>query len=142
MKSLFADSTRQYCDALKADPKLADDRQAQHPYNAACAAALAAAGQGKDEPPLDDAARTKHRQQALGWLTTELAIWSTEIASATPVRRTAAAQALQHWLEDGDLAGIRDPVGIARLPEAERKAWAALWANVTELLKKARGDRR
>ena len=33
----------QFADALAADPKLADDRQAQHRYNAACAAALAAA---------------------------------------------------------------------------------------------------
>ncbi len=44
-KGLSAASTRLYSDALEADPKLADDRQAQHRYNAACAAALAAGAQ-------------------------------------------------------------------------------------------------
>ena len=44
---------------LEADPKLVDDRQAQHRYNAACAAALASSGQGKEEPALDEAARDR-----------------------------------------------------------------------------------
>ena len=63
-------------EALRTDPKLADDRQAQHPYNAACSAALAGCGRAKDDPPPDDAARTKFRGQALGWLKNELAAWS------------------------------------------------------------------
>jgi serine/threonine-protein kinase len=41
-KKLYAASTHLFGDALQADPKLADDRQVPHPYNAACAAALAA----------------------------------------------------------------------------------------------------
>ena len=43
-----------------------------HRYNAACAAALAASGQGKDDPPPDDAAKAKLRQQARDWLKAEL----------------------------------------------------------------------
>ena len=31
-----ASPSRLYAEALQADPKLADDRRAQHPYNAAC----------------------------------------------------------------------------------------------------------
>ena len=42
-KQLHATSARLYGAVLQADPKLAGDRQAQHRYNAACAAALAAA---------------------------------------------------------------------------------------------------
>ena len=49
----FAVAARLWAEALDSDPKLAADRQAQHRYNAACAAALAAAGQGKDEPAPD-----------------------------------------------------------------------------------------
>ena len=40
-----------FAKGIEADPKLGDDRQAQHRYHAARAAALASAGQGKDEPP-------------------------------------------------------------------------------------------
>ena len=46
-------------EAMASDPKIADDRQTQHRYRAARAAALAAAGQSKDESPLDDAAKAK-----------------------------------------------------------------------------------
>ena len=48
-KALHATAARLWAEALAADPKLGDDRQAQHRYNAACAAALAGcwAGQGR-----------------------------------------------------------------------------------------------
>jgi serine/threonine-protein kinase len=42
-RRLYAVSTRLYSEALEADPKVAEGRQPQHRYNAACAAALAAA---------------------------------------------------------------------------------------------------
>ena len=60
----------------QATRKLGDDRLTQHCYNAARAAALAAAGQGQDEPPLDEAAKAKLRRQALDWLKAELTAWS------------------------------------------------------------------
>ena len=47
----YAAAARLWTEALEADPALAESRQTQHPYNAACAAALAAAGQGVDDPP-------------------------------------------------------------------------------------------
>ena len=40
--------------AFAADPNLADDPGSRHRYNAACSAALAAAGQGEDAAKLDD----------------------------------------------------------------------------------------
>ena len=48
---------------------------------------------------------------------------------------------LQHWKEDGDLAGIRDPEALAKLPAEEQRVWRALWADVDALLQKAKGDR-
>jgi hypothetical protein len=33
-----------------------------------------------------------------------------------------------------DLAGVRDADAHAKLPEAERKAWQALWADVDDKL--------
>jgi hypothetical protein len=44
------------------------------------------------------------------------------------------AQALRYWRQDPDLAGVRDPAALAKLPPAERKAWEALWLKVDEVL--------
>ena len=46
-------------------------------------------------------------------------------------------QTLQHWKVDPDLAGVRDAAALAKLPEAERKEWRTLWAEVDRLLKRA-----
>ena len=57
-----------YSDAFTADAKLADNLNAAYRYNAACSAALAAAGQGKDADKLSDQERADLRKQALQWL--------------------------------------------------------------------------
>jgi hypothetical protein len=44
---------------------------------------------------------------------------------------------LQHWQKDTDLAGLRDKAALAKLPEAEQKAWRKLWAEVDALLRRA-----
>jgi hypothetical protein len=93
------------------------------------------AGQGQDEPPLDDAAKAKLRRQALAWLKTELADW--DKFAANPPDRPAIAQSLRHWQKDSDLAGIRDATALAGLPAEERAAFTQLWADVAALLKKA-----
>src|SRR5262249_37165961 len=49
--------------AFQAHPALADDIRAQHRYNAACAAALAGCGPGKDDPPLGETAKAHWRDQ-------------------------------------------------------------------------------
>jgi hypothetical protein len=46
-------------------------------------------------------------------------------------------KALQHWQTDPDLAGLRDPEPLAKLPESEQEACRKLWADVAALLKKA-----
>ncbi len=46
---------------------------------------------------------------------------------------------LQSWNADPDLACVRDHDALARLPDPERKDWQALWSNVAELLRRARG---
>jgi hypothetical protein len=133
----FASSTREWAKALANDPRLGDGRKEQHRYNAACSAALAAAGQGQDEPPLDDAAKAKLRGQALDWLRAELRIWNQLFASGRPQDRPFIAQTLLHWQQDSDLAGIRDAAALAKLPVGEQKAFSQLWADVAALLKKA-----
>ncbi|MFO0959402.1 MAG: serine/threonine-protein kinase [Isosphaeraceae bacterium] len=121
-------------EALESDPKLAESRKPQHRYNAACAAALAADGQGVD-PPDDGAAKAELRGNALAWLRSERDAWSRILESGQPQAGAVVVQTLQHWKQDADLASIRDR--IEQLPEAERAAWRSLWAEVDELLKKA-----
>ncbi len=133
----FAFATRLWAEALASDLKLRDDRQTQPRYKAARAAALAASGQGKDEPPLDDAAKAKLRGQALAWLKAELTAWTEFLDSDPPLAGPAIVQALSHWQKDTDLAGLRDAAGLANLPADEQKPFAQLWADAAALLKKA-----
>jgi tetratricopeptide (TPR) repeat protein/tRNA A-37 threonylcarbamoyl transferase component Bud32 len=137
-KGLHAAASGLWAEALKADPKLASDRQAQHRYNAACAAALAGSAASKDDPPPDEAAKVKLRKQAHDWLEAELAVWSKLLESAKAEQRAAIAQTLQHWQEDTDLTSIRDPKAIDDLTETEREGWRTLWKKVAETLARAK----
>jgi serine/threonine-protein kinase len=138
-KGLYGASSQLWQDAFKAQPKLAEDMKAQHRYNAACAAALAGCGQGKDDPPLGEAAKARWRTQARDWLKADLAAWSRILENGPVHERHSISQTLQHWKADVDLAGIRDPAAPAKLPADERSACGALWAEVDAVLAKAGG---
>lgn len=138
-KSLPKTAVTLWSAALEANPKLGDDRQTPHRYNAACAAALAGCGKGRDDPPPSDDEKTQLRHQARDWLNAEVDAWSQLLEAANKDQRGAIAGTLQHWKEDADLAGIRDDAELTRLPESERKAYLMLWADVDALLKKASG---
>ncbi|HTU90936.1 MAG TPA: tetratricopeptide repeat protein, partial [Gemmataceae bacterium] len=74
IKKLHHTATRLYTAVFAADPKLADDLTVAHRYNAACYAALAAAGQGEDAAKLDDKEKARLRKQARDWLRADLAL--------------------------------------------------------------------
>jgi serine/threonine protein kinase len=136
-KGLHASSAKLWGEAIDADPKVAEDRQAQHRYNAACSAALAGCGQGKDDPAPDEAAKTKLRELARVWLRAELEAWAKIVESGTPKAKALVVHTLDHWKEDTDLAGIRDPALLEKLPESEREGFRALWTEVEALRQKA-----
>jgi tetratricopeptide (TPR) repeat protein len=123
--------------AAFADPKLAGDLRAAHRYNAACYAALTAPGKGEGAADLDDAGRTRFRQQALDWLRSDLALLGRRLETGQPADRAAVQQTMLHWQKDTDLAGLRDAAVLARLPTGEQRAFAQLWADVAAFLKKA-----
>jgi tetratricopeptide (TPR) repeat protein len=135
-KRLYATAARFYAGAFAARPKLADDLQTQDRYNAACAAALAAAGQGADAAKLGDAERARLRRQALEWLTADLVAWEKRVKD-NPQERARVQQTLRHWQADSDLVGIRDTEALAQLPPAEREACRKVWADVDALLRRA-----
>jgi len=100
-------------------PKVSDDLNSGNRYNAACAAALAGSGKDKEVPPLDDAARVNWRTKAREWLRADLTAWNKRMDGPAEGREPIAT-ALAHWKVDTDLAAIRDPEALAKLPEAER----------------------
>ena len=121
-KGLHSSSARLFAEALTNDPKLADSRQTQHAYNAACAAALAGSGRGKHEPSPDDATKAKLRRQALDWLKAELLAWDRLDLPKLPGTKEIVGEALKHWKADTDLAGIRDEKELAKLPAESRSS--------------------
>jgi len=131
-KQLFA-AARWYREVFAREPTLADDLSAQHGYKAACSAALAGCGQGKDAARLDDQQQAGLRQQAMTWLRADLALRARQAAGSRPEDRPAAETALRHWLVDTDFAGVRGD-GLAKLPESEQRAWRKLWADVADSL--------
>jgi serine/threonine-protein kinase len=137
----YSASARLIAEAFQADPKLAEDMKVQNRYNAACAAALAGCGQGRDEPPMDEAAKSRWRKQAIEWLKADLAFWNRQVETGPQQAKAFVVQTLQHWKVDTDLAGIRDEAALAKLPEDERKACRSLWTEVDALIKKAQSAR-
>jgi serine/threonine-protein kinase len=130
-------SAHLYQDAFATDPSLAPPAARQHRYNAACAAALAGCGRGKHAKSHDDATRAKWRKQALAWLRADLQHWS-QLLERDAGHGEGVARTLNHWLRDRDLAGVRDPEALAKLPGEEKEAWRVLWTEVRALLQKTR----
>jgi WD40 repeat protein/tetratricopeptide (TPR) repeat protein len=136
-KRLHRAAAHFYEDAFAAEPKLADDLNAQHRYNAACAAALAGCGQGKDADQLDSKERARLRQQALDWLRADLKSYQQLMNKPAGKAGPVIAQRMQHWLADTDFAGLRGEEALAKLPEAERQAWQKQWQEAEVLRRSA-----
>jgi serine/threonine-protein kinase len=135
-KKRYAASARFYADSFAAEPKLAAYLNPQHRYNAACSAALAAAGQGQDARWLPDRVVAMFRRWALVWLRDDLTAYAKLAQQNNPAVKQAIQQRLAHWRSDPDLASVRDPQAIDRLADNERAAWQALWRDVDELAKR------
>jgi hypothetical protein len=123
-----------YADAFTAEPKLAADLDRQIRYNAACNAAIASAGQGKNARLVSDKAVGMFRRWALGWLRDDLTAYAKLAGQNNPAMKQEIQQRLVHWKNDSDLVSVRDGQALERLPENERDAWRAFWRDVDELL--------
>jgi serine/threonine protein kinase/tetratricopeptide (TPR) repeat protein len=134
----FESATRFSEAALAQEPGLAGDLTRGYRYDAACSAALAAAGAGQDAGSLGDDQRARRRGQARDWLREDLRQHARDLEKAAPPARLATAGTLQHWLHDPDLRGVRDDEYLAKLPPEERDACTSLWGDVRALLDRAR----
>jgi serine/threonine-protein kinase len=134
-KHRHAAAARFYADAFTADPTLAADLQQQHRYNAACSAALAAAGQGEDAKTLPDKVQEMLRRQALDWLRADLTRYDRMAQDTKVAARQLVQQRVAHWQQDADLVSVRDKAALDKLPDNERQQWRQLWDDVAVLLK-------
>jgi hypothetical protein len=134
----LSDAVRLYQDAFKAEARLADDWTKQHRYNAACAAALAAAGNGDEAAKLTAEEKANFREMARDWLQAELDLVRKKLKGGEPPLVMRTEDRLGHWQRDADLADVRDPQKLNGLSESQRKPWQALWADVAGIVKEAR----
>jgi serine/threonine protein kinase/Flp pilus assembly protein TadD len=128
-RRLYAGSVRLYSQAFVGNPQL----EAENRYGVACAAAMVAAGKGKDVDTIDDKDRARLRRQALDWLRLDL----TALGGIVDQEPGTAVEALRHWLADPDLAAVRGKEALDKLPEPERKGWQELWDDAAAMLKRA-----
>jgi tetratricopeptide (TPR) repeat protein/tRNA A-37 threonylcarbamoyl transferase component Bud32 len=133
-KKRYRDAVELYAKAFAAEPKSV--AQTRNRYNAACAAALAAAGKGVGADNLPDKEKSRLRLQALDWLKADLAARS-KLLEQNPFE---LQQDLQHWQKDADLAGVRDHEELTMFPAAEQDAWRQLWAEIEALREQARSS--
>ena len=108
-------SAQLYADAFATEPSLANDPERGRRYRAACMAASAGCGRGKDASNLNDEERARLRDQAHQWLRAEVAAWGKKI-DADPAAKQSAENALKQWLTDPDLAELREPDLLDKLP--------------------------
>ena len=135
-KRQFTLSARFCAEALAAEPKWGNDPRSGIRYYAACAAALAASGQGNDAPA-EASARSKLRQQALSWLRADLAACTKLVDEGKIADRKTVAELMRQWQREPEFSSVQHPWSLLRLPAEERRRWQKLWADVDDLLKKA-----
>jgi hypothetical protein len=75
------------------------------------------------------------------WLRADLNLWTKHLDSGTEAARGEVREALLRWKTERDLAGLRDPEALAKLPADEQPACRKLWADLDALLARTGGGR-
>src|SRR5262249_6826077 len=100
-------------------------------------AAQAGAGLGDDDPKPDAEARAQLLRQSLAWLRGNLDFRRRVMATGQPQGFQGARNSALLWKGEPELACVREPDALARLPEAERAAWQAFWVEVDAMQARA-----
>src|SRR5262249_25543116 len=95
-KQLHVVAARLFAEAFAAQPSLTDDVKKGLRFNAACAAALAGGGRGRDAQGLTEDDRRRWRNQALVWLRGELMLVRKHMETGGKDARAESAQILAH----------------------------------------------
>ena len=137
-KSFYAAAAHFHAAALAKDPKLADDLPKHVRHDAACTAALAGTGKGKDAGKLADQERSSLRRQALDWLRADLALLRKRGQGDKVEEVVVLIETLPQRQSDPALSGVRDAKNLASLPKEEQQSWQQLWADAAQLLKETK----
>jgi serine/threonine-protein kinase len=137
IRKQYLAAARLHAEALTTDARWADDLDAEARYDAARFAALVADGQGQNAAQLAAGERSRWRRQAVDWLRAELTRQAKHLESAPSLDHSIALARLRWWQQEPDLAAVRDPAILAKLPAEEREACLKLWAEVDALLKRS-----
>ena len=127
-------AARLCAETLARDPLLAAETRLDLRYKAACAAAAAGFGSGRDATRLDEGERANWRTQALAWLRDELASRKTKLANDSSEDRASLRTTLSRWRSSADLARLREPGSLQPLSDGDREAWATFWREVDHLI--------
>jgi tetratricopeptide (TPR) repeat protein len=122
----FAEAARLFAAALEEDASLGRDPDSCY------GAATASIRHSVESDGLEPAERARWRGRALAWLRAAL---ETGPAKWGPV---ATRSVLHSMNSDHAIREVRDPAELAKLPEAERRAWEAFWAEVRMTLARMR----
>ncbi len=136
LKKRYATAFRFYSAGFTSDPRIADDLTAGHRFNAACAAALAADGQGEDADELAGEPGIAARSQALAWLRADLNA-SAELLGRQPRESPLVVSVLERAQTDPGLVSVRDAKALSKLPPEGQIAWQQLWTDIAALRQRA-----
>ncbi len=92
-------------------------------------AARAGTGQGEAQAEPDE--QSTFRKLALKCLRADMKYWEAKMSGPS---RLDARRTFRLWLDLDDFAPLRDPSGLAKLPEDERNEWQAFWGDVRAIL--------
>jgi tetratricopeptide (TPR) repeat protein len=134
-KQQWAQGAQLYRQAFTAEPALAETGLWNR-LNAALAANQAADGTGTDGGFLSAEERSRWRQQALEWIQADLAFRTKRWEASSPQERGRIRQMLQSLMTTADLASVREPAALEKLPGEEREKWRKVWEEVRTLLQR------
>ncbi|MDB5332960.1 MAG: serine/threonine protein kinase [Phycisphaerales bacterium] len=129
----YVEATRFYAQAFAQAPLLAEAVGLAYRYNATCGAVQASVGRGEGAAALEEAQKTQLREQARQWMAADLAAWESLIESGIPQTRAIAQRRLGHYQDDPDLAPVREPDALDKLPTREKEQWLKLWVELVRL---------
>jgi tetratricopeptide (TPR) repeat protein len=109
-------------------------------YLPACAACMAAAGEGLPKQELEETERVRLRQLALTWLREVLANWTRQASGNSAAAKKEVGKLLEICQMDVRLASVREKDRIEKLSNQEQADWRAFWGELDKVLKKLRAE--
>jgi tetratricopeptide (TPR) repeat protein/tRNA A-37 threonylcarbamoyl transferase component Bud32 len=126
-------AARLYAELLARDPPPPEQAPFELRFKAACAAASAGVGSGRDATQLGEVERARWRKQALAWLRADLASWKAKGVTPSPADHAVLQRTLTRWKTNPDLARLREPISLQGVSDGERQDWATFWQEVDHL---------